>query len=45
MMGGEFNWLALNDVAEYLEIQNDEIELLIDNLIALKDYQASKTAT
>jgi len=43
-MGGELNWNALNDVAEYLEIRNDEIELFIDNLIALKDYQASKRA-
>jgi len=44
VMGGELDWKAMDDVAEYLEIRNDEIELFIDNLIALKDYQASKRA-
>jgi len=40
LLGGELNWQAVDDVAEYLEIS--DIELFIDNLITLKDYQANK---
>lgn len=39
LLGGEINWQAVEDVAEYLEI--NDIELFIDNLITLKDYQAN----
>jgi len=37
LLGGELNWQSVDDVAEYLEIS--DIELFIDNLITLKDYQ------
>ena len=39
-MGGELNWNALDAVVEYLEIV--EVDLLIDNLVKLREYQASK---
>lgn len=40
LLGGELDWNALEAVAEYLEIK--EIDLFIDNLIQLREYQASK---
>jgi len=39
-LGGELNWNALEGVAEYLEIV--DYELFIDNLVKLREYQASK---
>lgn len=39
-MGGSLDWSALDSVAAYLEI--DDLDLLIDNVLKLKEYQASK---
>ena len=39
-MGGSLDWAALDSVAAYLEI--DDLDLLIDNVLKLKEYQASK---
>lgn len=39
-MGGSLDWSALDSVAAYLEI--NDLDLLIDNVLKLKEYQASK---
>jgi hypothetical protein len=37
MMGGEINWSALHDIAEYLRVK--DTELLIDGLLLLREVK------
>mgnify|MGYP000743019068 CR=1 FL=1 len=39
-MGGEIKWDSLSGISEYLEV--DDIELFIDGLVVLQEYNRAK---
>lgn len=41
-MDGKLDWDAIESVAAYVDINDDELELFIDNLVHFQEFRARK---